>query len=279
MDERKPYIEELYFNNLWLMKKTVKPYLCFCEEDELLDEAFLGLCEAIEHYETNKGAFASYACYWYRQSVTRFLEKGGFVVRVPAHFRDKIRKYKRAVSELSNKLGHLPTDQEVSEFMGVDFEEIQDIKLHECNMVSLDAPLESSEDCEMTFSDTIADDFDLENSVVEEVYAEYEQSALWGVCERYMSASEYGIIEDYYKKNKTQVEIANELNLSHQRVRQIHQDALGKMRIGKAKKELKEQLEIAAASEYRTSFRSFTEHQESRVEYLALKRIELGTAI
>jgi hypothetical protein len=77
------------------------------------------------------------------------------------------------------------------------------------------------------------------------------------------------------KNNKTQTQIADELNLSHQRVRQIHQNALRKMRIGKAKKELLEELEVIDASSYRASLSSFKMHGESKVEYLACKKIEL----
>lgn len=274
-ENRKQFIEELYFKNWGLMKKMIKPYLCFAEEDELLDECFIGLHEAVEHYEPDKGAFSSYACYWYRQSVFRFLEESGFIIRIPVHFRQKIRRYKKSVEELSNILGHFPTDGEVADYMGLELSEVLDIKLHQCNMASLDASAETGEDNEICLSDTIADDYSLENDVIEEVYAEQEKTALWGICERYMSGSEYEIIEDYYRNGKNAAEIAREKEMGYQKVRNLKENGLRKMRKGNARKELLERLEIVEASEYRTGLSNFKEHQESKVEYLVRKRMEI----
>lgn len=274
IEERKPYIEELYFNLLWLMKKVIKPYLHLAEEDELLDECFFGLHEAVEHYQPGTASFSSYACFWFKQSVIRFLENSGFVVRIPVHFRDKIRRYKKAISDLTNILIREPTDWEVAEFMGMEFSELQEIKLYSQNIISLDAPIDDEEGKETSLSDTVASEFNLENSVVEEVYTEHEKTALWGICERYLTASEYGVVEDYYKNNKSQPQIAKEMGISHQGVRQIHQKALRRMRYGQAKRELLEKLEVADAGQYRCGLSNFREHLESKTEYLAVKHIE-----
>lgn len=274
-EDRKHYIEELYFKNLGLMKRTIKPYLCFAEEDELLDECFIGLHEAVEHYEPGKGAFSSYACYWYKQSTLRFLEESGFTVRIPVHFQQKIRRYKRSVEELSNVLGHIPTDWEVADYMGLELSEILDIKLHQCNMASLDAPVENGEDNEICLSDTIADDYSLENDVIEEVYAEQAKTTLWGICERYMSGSEYGVVEDYYRNGKNAAEIAREKEIGYQKVRDLKESGLRKVRRDRAKRELLETLELVDSEKYRAGLQNFTEHQESKVEYLALKNIKI----
>lgn len=274
-EEAKLYMEELYYNNLGLMKKATKPFLYYAEESELLNICFLGLSDAVIHYENRKGAFASYAVYWYRQAITKFLADGGFTVRIPPYFRDKIRRYKDGRLELANYLGHEPSDWEMAEYLGLDYAELLDIKLYAQNITSLDAPITDYEGNEMSLSDTLASDFSLEETAVEEVYKEHEKTALWGICERYMSDSEYGIIEDFYKNSKSQTEIADELNLSHQRVRQIHQKALEKMRKGAARKELLEELEVADAKIYSTGFKNFKLYGESKVEYLARKRMEI----
>ncbi len=273
-EERKPFLEQLYFNLLGLMKKIIKPFLCFAEEDEFLNQCFFGLLSAIDGYEECKGRFSVYVSYWFKQCIVRYLEDSGFIIRIPVHYRQKIREYKRAVEILSNELGHTPTDFEVAEFMGMEFAEIQDIKLHQCNLLSLDVPIDNDDGKEMSFADTIASEFDLENEVIEEVYAEYEKTALWGILERSVSASEYRIIEEFYKKGKAGTQIAEEMNLSYSKVRNLKESGLRKVRYGQGKKELLDSLEIAEAGQYRCGLSNFKEHLESKTEYLAMKRIE-----
>jgi len=273
-EERKPFLEQLYFNLLGLMKKIIKPFLCFTEEDELLNECFFGLISAIDGYEENKGQFSSYACFWFKQCILRYLEDSGFIIRIPVHFRQKIRHYKRAVETLSNELGRAPTDWEVAQYMGVEFAEIQDIKLHQCNLLSLDVPIDNDDGKEMSFADTIASEFCLENEVIEEVYTEYEKNALWGILERSVSASEYRIIEEFYKKGKAGTQIAEEMNLPYNKVRNLKESGLRKLRYGQGKKEILDSLEIAEAGQYRCGLNNFKEHLESKTEYLAMKRIE-----
>ena len=278
-EEQKALFETLYFQNLPLMKKAIKPFLVYAESDELLNVCFLGLCDAVEHYEEEKGSFGSYAFYWYRESIMRFLENGGFIVRLPAYLRYKIWKYKKCIDELYKMFGRNPTDEEVSDYMNIDGSELQNIKNHNFEMLSLDAPIESGEDKETLLSDTVSSDYSLENTALDDIYIQYEKEVIWGICKRYMSTSEYEIIEDIYLNNKSQVLIAKEVDLSHQRVRQIHQTALRKMRSGAAKREILERLEILSAGEYRAGLRGFKERQESKVEYLALKRAEVKGAI
>ncbi len=278
-EEKKKLFETLYLQNLPMMKKAIKPFLVYAESDELLNVCFLGLCDAVEHYEEEKGTFGSYAFYWYRESIMRFLENGGFIVRLPAYLRYKIWKYKKCVDELYKIFGRMPTDEEVSDYMNIDESELQNIKNHNFEMLSLDAPIDNGEDKETILSDNVTGDFDLENTVLDDVYGQYEKEVIWGICKRYMDDTESTVLCNYYKQGKTQKQIAAELGLSHQRVRQIHQNALRKMRRGAAKREILERLEILSAGEYRAGLRGFKEHQESKVEYLALKRAEVKGAI
>lgn len=274
-EEKKELFETLYFQNLPLMKKAIKPFLVYAESDELLNVCFLGLYDAVEHYEEEKGSFGSYAFYWYKESIMRFLENGGFIVRLPAYLRYKIWKYKKSIDELYKMFGRNPTDEEISDYMNIDGAELQNIKNHNFEMLSLDAPMENGEEKETLLSDTVASDYSLENTVLDDIYAQYEKEVIWGICKRYMDDTESTVLCNYYKQGKTQVQIARELGISHQRVRQIHQTALRKMRRGAAKREILERLEILSAGEYRTGLRGFIERGDSKVEYLAIKRNEL----
>ena len=84
-----------YESNLPLIKKFIKPYAAFESMEDLLQESYFGLREAVQHYETSVNVrFMTYAEYWIKQSVQRYPEKCGFTIRIPSHTRHKIARYK-----------------------------------------------------------------------------------------------------------------------------------------------------------------------------------------
>ena len=102
------YMQLLYESNLPLIKKFIKPYAAYEPMEDLLQESYFGLWEAVQHYETSANVrFMTYAEYWIRQSVQRYLEKCGSTVRIPSHTRKKIARYKKAVQELEQESGRV----------------------------------------------------------------------------------------------------------------------------------------------------------------------------
>ena len=84
------YMQLLYESNLPLIKKFIKPYAAYEPMEDLLQESYFGLWEAVQHYETSANVrFMTYAEYWIRQSVQRYLEKCGSTVRIPSHTRQR----------------------------------------------------------------------------------------------------------------------------------------------------------------------------------------------
>lgn len=78
------YMQLLYESNLPLIKKFIKPYAAYEPMEDLVQESYFGLWEAVQHYETSANVrFMTYAEYWIRQSVQRYLEKCGSVVLQP----------------------------------------------------------------------------------------------------------------------------------------------------------------------------------------------------
>ena len=84
-------MQSLYEGNLPLIKKFIKPYAAYEPMEDLLQESYFGLWEAVQHYETSVNVrFMDYAEYWIRQSVQCYLEKCGFTIGIPSHTRHKI---------------------------------------------------------------------------------------------------------------------------------------------------------------------------------------------
>lgn len=265
----------LYENNLPLIKRYIKPYTAYEPMEDCLQEAYFGLWEAVKRYETSENVlFMTYAGYWIKQSVQRYIEKCGAVVKIPSHTRQKIARYKKTVERLSQEQGRTPTDAEVAANMGVSVAAVQEIKGYMQGVASLDSPL--SVDDELTLGDSVQADFSLEDETIDKMYEEYSKSELWGIVEHYTGERENHIIKEYFIHNKSMPEIAKEQSITVGRVREIKEAGLRRLRIGKAKRELLEKFDIVEAGEYRNSISKFNEHGfTSTVEYIAIRRAEI----
>ena len=265
----------LYENNLPLIKQFIKPYTAYENIEDLLQEAYFGLWEAVQRYETSENVlFMSYAEYWIRRSAQRYIEKCGSVVRIPNHTRQKIMRYNKTVQRLIQEQGRTPTDKELADCMKISVSEVQSLKMYSQSISSLDAPL--NEDTDTTLGESIQANDSLENTMIDKIYAEHSESELWGIVERYTAARENHIIKEYFLHNKSMPEIAKEEHLTVQRIREIKENGLRRLRRGKARRKLLEEFEIADCGMYRNSISKFNEHNfTSTVEYIALRRAEI----
>lgn len=265
----------LYESNLPLIKQFIKPYTAYEPMEDCLQEAYFGLWEAVQHYETSENVlFMTYAGYWIKQSVQRYIERCGSVVRLPNHTRQKIARYKKTVERLSQEQGRTPTDAEVAANMGVSVAAVQEIQGYMQGVASLDSPL--SVDSELTLCDSVQADFNLENETIDKMYAEHSKNELWGIVEHYTGKRENNIIKEYFIHNKSMPEIAKEQSITVSRVREIKEAGLRRLRVGRARRELLEKFDIVEAGAYRNSMNKFKEHGfTSTVEYIAIRRAEI----
>lgn len=266
----------LYEKNRPLIRKIIKPYTaCECEED-LMQEAYFGLWEAVNHYESSENVlFMSYAGYWIKQSVQRYIENCGSVVKIPSEKRQKIIRYNKTVQKLAQNLGRMPEEKEIADSMRISVSEVERLKMYSQGVASLDAPLNN--DTEITLGDSIQADFSLENNSIDKIYEEHSKNELWGIVERRTSDFENKIIREYFAHGKTMAAISKEYDISVSRVREIKESGLRRLRIGKAKRELLEKFEFVQAGEYRNSVKKYREHAfTSTVEYMAMRRAEIS---
>lgn len=85
--------------NRGFIHKIVNQYKVFAEEEDLEQEGYLGLSEAVWHYDPDEGVtFLHYASYWIKQSIVRYIKSNG-TVRLPEHVQERIRKYNRIVQK------------------------------------------------------------------------------------------------------------------------------------------------------------------------------------
>ena len=119
----------LWQQNQNFITMIARKYSSCAEMEDLEQEGYIGLYEAVRHYDASSGIpFINYAAFWIRQVMRRYIDNCGRVVRIPTHAVDKMQRYKKIKSEYQKYYGKIPTDREMSAFMGMDEESLKNIK-------------------------------------------------------------------------------------------------------------------------------------------------------
>jgi len=209
---------------------------------DLVQEGSLGLIKAAEKYDYKRELkFSTYATWWIKQAIIRAISNHSKTIRIPVHMNDKIRKYKKAYTDLSLKYGKEPTDKEIAEILKINVKRIDGIKKSIIKEpISLDTPI--TED--LSIQDYISDkSYKSPDAQTEKNGLKTETSKLL----KYLDSREQSIIICRFglngEKPKTLEELGQMLGFSKERIRQIENEALEKLRKNKNLRQLKDYLE------------------------------------
>lgn len=226
--------EALINANLRLVCSLAKRYEgCGLSYSDLIQEGNIGLLKAIKKYNYRKGfRFSTYAAWWVQQCLSRAVADNGRTIRVPAHIIEDVNKMRTQIRNLTLKLNHEPTLEEISTELNFPTEKVQELLLYmDSNITSLDAPINNDEEDDLNIGMYI------ENKTCinpEKLYLQKDKIHNINEIISTLSKREADVIRKRFGildgKALTLDEVGKEYGLTKERIRQIEAKALRKLR-------------------------------------------------
>ncbi|MBQ2644071.1 sigma-70 family RNA polymerase sigma factor [bacterium] len=222
--------KKLIRSNLRLVVSIAKKYtgqgVLFLD---LVQEGSMGLIRAAERYDYKKGfKFSTYATWWIKQTIVRAIANYSKTIRIPVHMAEKIRNYKKISTELTKKIGREPSVEEIAEVMQISTKKVKSIiNAMQRDAISLETPITDN----LTLSDYIEDEkSEFPEQQAQEYYLKKDISLLLNELnnrEQKVLIERFGIDGN---KPKTLEQLGKETGFSKERIRQIENIAVMKLR-------------------------------------------------
>ena len=199
---------------------------------DLIQAGNIVLIKAVEKYDYKKGfKFSTYATWWIKQSITRYIDDCENTIRIPVHLHQRINFVKRKKQELANVLQREPSMEELAEVCELEVDKVLDILKRDKNIVSLDTPIKEDEDSSLVefipsdahFGDVVIHEVEQNNlrEKIDEVLTDLSDQ------EQQVLRMRFGLDDD---TPKTLEEIGKVFGVTRERIRQIEAKAIRKLR-------------------------------------------------
>jgi RNA polymerase primary sigma factor len=233
--------------NLRLVVKIAHDYAHFgLPLLDLISEGNIGLVKAVERFDPAKGGkLSTYGAWWIKQSIKRAMANQSKTIRLPVHLVDKISIVRRVAMQMSEELGREPTDEELAEEIGISSAKVSQLKRVSIRPASLDAPM--GDDDSTAFGEIVGDeDAQTPFELIRDKNLRDEVSELLDVLddrERKIIFQRFGLDGG---NPKTLEEVGKQFGVTRERIRQLQNVALDKLRRALRKKETQQAAPVVA---------------------------------
>lgn len=206
--------------------------------EDVMQEGFIGLKRAVEAFEPSKGSFSTYACLWIRQRVERYVQDTRSDIRIPIFQSAKYIKIEKELKTQMNMYSDVDIAyKKASENLGMSISEMKEIQSLMKPLMSMDMKVKKDDgDEDTTIGSLVKSKDDVENEVV----TKYVNKDLQELMKDKLTEKEYRVIKLRFGfedgRPRTLEEVGKLENVTRERIRQIQNKALGKLRCPSIKK-------------------------------------------
>lgn len=217
--------------NLRLAASVATRYRVRSHVSDLIQEASIGLMDGVDRFDPNRGVkFSTYACYWIRHRIERFITRANIDISIPVNVRQKMNKIENITKAYVEKHGYNPSTEYIAKNIGISEKRAcAIINLNNKKIRSINDPI--NDESATTYEEYIHDPYDMSP---EQIFSENENKTIINKLMNDLDEREFEIIEHRFgingKEEKTLRQLGEKFEVSRERIRQVQNSALGTLK-------------------------------------------------
>ena len=267
---------QLWRKNKGFIAMMARRYSAGAEMEDLEQEGYIALCEAVQHYDPDRGmSFISYAAFWIKRRM-RICADNSRTVRLSFNAGDEVRQYQKIMREYRQEYGCDPSDRELCGFLYISREKLNQIRkvAQMGNIRSLDEPVQGM-DGDISIGDTVASGEDMEEDIIREIDKERMSKELWLAVDQ-LPGDQPAVLRMVYRDGMTRIKAGDVLGYGNGKVGIEERRALNALRRPHRCKKFRAYFEeyLAASPIHHVGVQRYLETWESEVEREVLRWAE-----
>lgn len=272
---------QLYLQNQVMLRKTAESFLWSKESlEDLMQSGWIGMQTAVSKYDPSPGfKFLTYAMFWIRQEIKRYIENNGSLVRLPSSRQEQVYRYRDFLKSYRTQHGQDPTDQQICAALDVSDQVLQSIRKADRmqQLDSLDRPLPGTDD--FILSDMLEGPQNVSEEVTDEALADDIKNQIQKLLDALQKDQRTAVVETVMNC-RTLEDVGQELGVSYQRVAQLRELAIRNLRRSRSIRKLQQDvMDLYGMAIRGSGLSTFRNNGTSSTEAAALRLLDADKAM